>query len=103
MNQEWSENYHFAYQRKVQSNLLICDTSSDRVSRNESIDIDPKIKEEKLTIEYFSPLFFHWFHILLLTFNLLFYDTVKPEYNDHPRDSKIVAVVDRWSLFGGGR
>ncbi len=27
--------------------------------------------------------------------------TVKPVHNDHPRDSKIVAVVDRWSLFGG--
>ncbi len=27
--------------------------------------------------------------------------TVKPVYNDHPRDPKIVAVVDRWSLFGG--
>ncbi len=26
--------------------------------------------------------------------------TVKPVYNDHPRDPKIVAVVDRWSLFG---
>jgi hypothetical protein len=25
--------------------------------------------------------------------------TVKPVYNDHPWDSKIVAVVDRWSLF----
>jgi len=24
--------------------------------------------------------------------------TVKPVYNDHPRDPKIVAVVDRWSL-----
>ena len=22
-------------------------------------------------------------------------------YNDHPRDPKIVAVVDRWSLFRG--
>jgi hypothetical protein len=28
-------------------------------------------------------------------------DTVKPEYNDHPRDPKIVADVDRWSLFRG--
>ncbi len=27
--------------------------------------------------------------------------TVKPVYNDHPRDPKIVAVVDRWSLFVG--
>jgi len=27
--------------------------------------------------------------------------TVKPVYNDHPRDPKIVAVVDRWSLFRG--
>jgi len=24
---------------------------------------------------------------------------VKPVYNDHPRDPKIVAVVDNWSLF----
>ncbi len=27
--------------------------------------------------------------------------TVKPEYNDHPRNPKIVTVVDRWSLFRG--
>ncbi len=27
--------------------------------------------------------------------------TVKPSCNDHPWDSKIVAVVDRWSLFRG--
>jgi hypothetical protein len=26
-------------------------------------------------------------------------DTVKPVYNGHPRDRKLVAVVDRWSLF----
>ncbi len=24
-------------------------------------------------------------------------------YNDNPWDPKFVAVVDRWSLFGGGR
>ncbi len=30
-------------------------------------------------------------------------NTVKPEYNDQPRDQKIVAVVGRWSLFWGGR
>ena len=28
-------------------------------------------------------------------------NTVKPVYNDHPRDPKIVSVVDRWSLFRG--
>ncbi len=27
--------------------------------------------------------------------------TVKPEFNDYPRDPKIVVFVDRWSLFGG--
>ncbi len=27
--------------------------------------------------------------------------TVKPVYNDHHRDPKIVAAVDRWLLFGG--
>jgi hypothetical protein len=27
--------------------------------------------------------------------------TVQPMYNDHPRDPKYVAVVDRWSLFRG--
>ena len=27
--------------------------------------------------------------------------TVNPVYNEHPRDPKIVAVVDRWSLFRG--
>jgi hypothetical protein len=27
--------------------------------------------------------------------------TVKPVYNNHPRDPKIVAVVDWWSLFRG--
>jgi len=26
---------------------------------------------------------------------------VKPVYNDHPWDSKIVAVIDRWTLFKG--
>jgi hypothetical protein len=25
--------------------------------------------------------------------------TVKPVYNDHPSDQKIVAVVDKWSLL----
>jgi hypothetical protein len=25
--------------------------------------------------------------------------TFKPMYNDHPRDPKIVAVVEKWSLF----
>jgi hypothetical protein len=35
------------------------------------------------------------------TFHEIFLDIiqVKPVYNDHPRDPKIVAVVDRWSLF----
>jgi hypothetical protein len=27
--------------------------------------------------------------------------TVKPVYNDHLQDSKIVVIVDRWSLFRG--
>jgi len=27
--------------------------------------------------------------------------TVKPVYNEHPRDTKLVAVVDKWSLFRG--
>ncbi len=30
-----------------------------------------------------------------------FESTVKPVYNDFPMDPKIVAVVDRWSLFKG--
>jgi hypothetical protein len=29
-------------------------------------------------------------------------NTVKPVYNNHPWDPKIVAVVDRWPLFRGG-
>jgi hypothetical protein len=28
-------------------------------------------------------------------------ETVKTEYNDRPREPKIVADVDRWSLFRG--
>ena len=28
-------------------------------------------------------------------------NTVKPVYNNHPWDPKIVAVVDSWSLFRG--
>jgi hypothetical protein len=28
-------------------------------------------------------------------------DTVKPVHNDHPWNPKKVAIVDRWSLFGG--
>ncbi len=31
----------------------------------------------------------------------IFWHTVKLVYNDHPRDHKFVAVVDRWSLFRG--
>jgi hypothetical protein len=31
----------------------------------------------------------------------MYLDAVKPVYNDHPRDPKIVAVVDRWSFFRG--
>jgi hypothetical protein len=27
--------------------------------------------------------------------------TVKPVYNGHPRDPKILAVVQRWPVFGG--
>jgi len=27
--------------------------------------------------------------------------TVKLVYNDHPRDPKLLSVIDRWSLFGG--
>ncbi len=27
--------------------------------------------------------------------------TVKPLYNDHPWDPKIVAVVEKWSFFKG--
>jgi hypothetical protein len=30
-------------------------------------------------------------------------DTVKPVNNGHPRDLKKVAVVQRWSLFGGSK
>ena len=33
--------------------------------------------------------------------NLSKVNTVKPVYNDHPRDPKFVAVVDRRSLFRG--
>ncbi len=33
--------------------------------------------------------------------SLLVNYTAKSVYNDHPRDSKIVDAVDRWSLFGG--
>ncbi len=39
---------------------------------------------------------------LSLNYQLIIYGfpyTVKPVYNDHPWDSKIVAVADRWSLF----
>ena len=37
------------------------------------------------------------FKLLLFWFEI----TVKPVYNDHPWDPKIVAAVDRWSLFRG--
>jgi len=37
----------------------------------------------------------------LCCFQLIFEYTVKPVYNDHPRETKFVAVVDRWSLFRG--
>ena len=32
---------------------------------------------------------------------LIYVNTVKPVYNDHPRDPKFVAIVDRWWLFRG--
>ncbi len=32
---------------------------------------------------------------------LLCNSTVKPVYNDHPWNKKILAIVDRWSLFRG--
>ena len=35
------------------------------------------------------------------TYNVKNKTTVKPVYNDHPRNPKFVAVVDRWSLFRG--
>ena len=37
-------------------------------------------------------------HLSNIAWNI---NTVKPVYNDHPRDSKIVAVVYRGSLFRG--
>ncbi len=39
----------------------------------------------------------------IITFKYLWHNvsTVKPVYNDHTRDPKIVAIVDRWSLFRG--
>ena len=33
------------------------------------------------------------------TKNRNIYSTVKPVYNEYPRNPKIVAVVDRWPLF----
>ena len=38
-----------------------------------------------------------WRHLLTTHFVCTF----KPVYNDHPWNSKIVVVVDRWSLFRG--
>jgi hypothetical protein len=40
--------------------------------------------------EFFSPKWWWYFP-----------NTVKTVYNDHPWDPKIVAIVDRWSLFRG--
>jgi hypothetical protein len=39
--------------------------------------------------------------VITMTFVNKFDCTIKPVYNDHPRDPKIVVVVDRWSLFRG--
>jgi hypothetical protein len=36
---------------------------------------------------------------LFLIFYIVSIYTVKPVYNDHSRDPKFVAVVERWSLF----
>ncbi len=38
-------------------------------------------------------------YILIFVFN--FIGTVKPAYNGHPWDPKIVAVVHRWLMFRG--
>ena len=53
----------------------------------------------------FEHLLFYFINILQAPFCtnifvILLY-TVKPAYNDHTRDPKIVAAVDRRSLFGG--
>ena len=37
--------------------------------------------------------------ILQLLASAFVTDTVKPVYNGHPRDPKIVVVVNKWSLF----
>ncbi len=39
---------------------------------------------------------------ILLSLSSIIANTVKPVYNDQPRDPKFGAVVDRWSLFRGG-
>jgi len=31
----------------------------------------------------------------------IFTNTVKPEYNSHPRDWSKLAVIDRWPLYRG--
>ncbi len=42
-------------------------------------------------------LFFNFFSFGQLTMRIVqFWLTVKPVYNDHPRDPEFVAVVDRW-------
>ncbi len=37
----------------------------------------------------------------VILYNFSNKSTVKPVYNDHPWDPQKVAVVQRWSVFGG--
>ncbi len=67
----------------------------------------------ELNVNYLRILlsFFSWKICIRIDFGIVFFirtfrltrklNTVKPVYDDQPRDSKIVAVVDRWSLFRG--
>ncbi len=51
-----------------------------------------------VSIKFFASSFILYSNIFLLT-SYIFSYTVKPVYNDHHRDPKFVAVVDRWLLF----
>jgi len=53
----------------------------------------------RIDIPYLILVFVSRLIFALSMFNFSFKRTVKPAYNDHPRDAKFVAVVDRWTLF----
>jgi hypothetical protein len=82
---------------------VFVDTDSDiRLTRRLTRDISQRGRDLKVIKK---PFLTFWMPILRVFMNALIihlkYSTLKPVYNNHSWDPKIMAVVDRWSLFRG--